>query len=123
MPNKFNNGKLRWLMSPHRAQEWELFLVNQGIHSGANFPDSIYKQPASIPYVAVPSIPDSKILLTDPKNLIQIVTYDIIVRKTTEGKDAVMADMRFYATHLDSDSIIEELDATAIIENLSGRFN
>lgn len=24
MPNKFNNGKLRWLMSPHRKQEWGL---------------------------------------------------------------------------------------------------
>ena len=31
MPNKYNNGKLRWLMSPHRAQQWELFLLNKGL--------------------------------------------------------------------------------------------
>ena len=23
MPNKYNNGTLRWMMSPHRRQEWE----------------------------------------------------------------------------------------------------
>jgi hypothetical protein len=40
------------------------------------------------------------------------------LRKTTEGKDAIMKDKRFYVVHLDFDAIIEELDATAIIENL-----
>ena len=34
MPNKYNNGKLRWLMSPKRAQEWELYLMNQVIEKG-----------------------------------------------------------------------------------------
>jgi len=121
VPNKYNNGKLRWLMSPHRIQEWEKFLLNAGLKSSANFPDSLYKSPASIPAVPVPSIPDSKILLTDPKNLINITTYDVIIRKTTEGKEAVMADKRFYGIHLDSDAVIEELDATGIIENIGRR--
>ena len=26
LPNKYNNGKLRWLMSPKRAQEWDFIL-------------------------------------------------------------------------------------------------
>lgn len=34
LPNKYNNGKLRWLMSPKRAQEWELFLLNKVVNSG-----------------------------------------------------------------------------------------
>ncbi len=34
MPNKFNNGRLRWLMSPTRAQQWELFLLNKVINNG-----------------------------------------------------------------------------------------
>ncbi len=118
MPNKYNNGRLRWLMSPHRAQEWELFLLNQGLAKGANFPDSLYKSPASIPTVQVPRMPDDKILLADPQNLIVVNTYDMKIRKTTEGKEAVMADKRFYVIHLDFDAIVEELDATAIITNI-----
>lgn len=118
MPNKYNNGKLRWLMSPHRAQQWELFLLNQGLKAGANFPDSLYQSPASIPTVQVPRLPDDKIILTDPKNLIVVNTYDVKIRKTVEGKEAIMADKRFYVIHLDSDPIIEELDAAAIIKNI-----
>ncbi len=118
MPNKYNNGRLRWLMSPHRAQQWELFLLNQGLKSGANFPDSLYKSPASIPTVQVPRMPDDKILLVDPQNLIVVNTYDVKIRKTTEGKEAIMADKRFYVIHLDYDAIVEELDAAAIITNI-----
>lgn len=118
MPNKYNNGKLRWLMSPHRAQQWELFLLNKGLSAGANFPDSLYQSPASIPTVQVPRMPDDKIILTDPQNLIVVNTYDVKIRKTVEGKEAIMADKRFYVVHLDSDPVIEELDATAIITNI-----
>jgi len=118
MPNKYNNGHLRWLMSPHRAQQWELFLLSQGLNSGANFPDSLYNSPAAIPTIRVPMMPDDKIILVDPQNLIVVNTYDIMIRKTVEGKEAIMADKRFYVVHLDFDTIVEELDATAIIENI-----
>lgn len=118
MPNKYNNGKLRWLMSPRRAQQWELFLLNKVITQGGVVPDSIYTSPAKIPAVECPSLRDDIILLTDPKNLIVVNTYGVQIRKTTEGKEAIMQDKRFYVTHLDYDPIIEELDATAIIKNL-----
>ena len=48
IPNKYNNGKLRWLMSPKRAQDWELFLLNKVIGAGGAVPDSIYTAPAKI---------------------------------------------------------------------------
>lgn len=118
MPNKYNNGKLRWLMSPKRAQEWELYLMNQVIENGGAVPESVYTQPVHIPTVSCPSLSDNLILLTDPKNLIVVNTYDIKIRKTTEGKEAIMQDKRFYVCHLDFDPIIEELDATAMITNL-----
>jgi hypothetical protein len=118
LPNKYNNGRLRWLMSPHRAQEWELFLLNKGLNAGASFPDSLYQSPASIPAVQVPRMPDDKIILVDPQNLIVVNTYDVRIRKTTEGKEAIMNDKRFYVVHLDFDPIIEELDAAAIITNI-----
>lgn len=118
IPNKYNNGKLRWLMSPRRAQEWELFLLNQVIGKGGAVPESIYNSPAKIPTVQCPSLDDDTIILTDPKNLIVVNTYSIQIRKTTEGKEAIMQDKRFYVVHLDFDPIIEELDATAIITGL-----
>lgn len=118
IPNKYNNGKLRWLMSPRRAQEWELFLLNKVIGQGGAVPDSIYTAPARIPTVECPSMSDSNIILTDPKNLIVVNTYDVKIRKTIEGKEAIMMDKRFYVTHLDYDPIIEETDATAIITGL-----
>ena len=118
LPNKYNNGKLRWLMSPHRAQEWELFLLNQVIGKGGAVPESIYNSPARIPTVECPALDDGTILLTDPKNLIVVNTYSVKIRKTTEGEKAIMMDKRFYVTHLDYDPIVEELDATAIIKGL-----
>ena len=118
IPNKYNNGKLRWLMSPRRAQEWEVFLLNKIVNAGGAVPESIYTAPAKIPVVECPSMADDKIILTDPKNLIVVNTYDTKIRKTVEGKEAIMMDKRFYAVHLDFDPIIEELDATAIITGL-----
>ena len=118
IPNKYNNGKLRWLMSPKRAQDWELFLLNKVIGAGGAVPDSIYTAPAKIQTVECPSLSDDIILLTDPKNLIVVNTYDVKLRRTVEGKDAIMMDKRFYVAHLDYDPIIEELDATAIITGL-----
>ncbi len=118
LPNKYNNGKLRWLMSPKRAQEWELFLLNKVVDAGGAVPESIYNAPAKIKVVECPSMSDDKIILTDPKNLIVVNTYDMKLRKTTEGKEAIMQDKRFYVCHLDFDPIIEELAATAIITNL-----
>ena len=118
VPNKYNNGKLRWLMSPARAQEWELFLMNKVIEAGGAVPENVYTSPARIPTVEVPNMPDDCILLTDPKNLIAVNSYNVVIRKTTEGEKAIMLDKRFYVVHFDFDTIIEELDATGIITGL-----
>ncbi|WP_293969408.1 hypothetical protein [uncultured Ruminococcus sp.] len=118
VPNKYNNGKLRWIMSPRRAQEWEMYLLNKVIGAGGAVPENVYNSPARIPTIEVPALPDDCILLTDPQNLIAVNTYNVIIRKTTEGEKAIMQDKRFYVVHLDFDCIIEELDATAIITGL-----
>jgi len=119
LENKYNNGRLRWLMSPFRAQKWELFLLNRAINNGSSAPDSLYNSPAAIPTIRVPFMPNDKIILTDPQNLIIVNTYDIKIRKTDSDVRSIMEDKRFYVVHSDFDPIIEELDATAIIENIS----
>ena len=119
LPNKYNNGKLRWIMSPHRQQEWERYILDKAITVGGIISDRRVENPCSIPTVAAPSMPDDAIILTDPKNLIVVNTYDMKIRKTTEGKEAIMQDKRFYVIHFDTDSIIEEVDASAIVTNLN----
>lgn len=119
MPNKYNNGKLRWIMSPHRKQEWETYLLDKAITAGGIVSDRRIENPYAIPAMAVPSMPDDTIILTDPKNLIVVNTYDVKIRKTTEGKEAILEDKRFYVIHLDFDPIVEEMDAAVIVKGLA----
>jgi hypothetical protein len=119
LPNKYNNGKLRWVMSPHRYQDWVHNLLNKAVNNGGIITDKRIEDPAAIPVVQCAGMPDDKIMLTDPKNLIEVATYGVQIRKTTEGKEAIMQDKRFYVVHFDFDPIIEELDATALITGLA----
>lgn len=118
IPNKYNNGRLRWLMSPTRKQQWELFLLNKVLNSGGAVPEELYKSPVAIPSMEVPGLDNNTIILTDPLNIIEVNTYTIKIRKDAASKDAIMADKRFYVIHFDLDTVIEELDATAIITGL-----
>ncbi len=119
MPNKYNNGKLSWLMSPKSKKEWDKYLLDKVITVGGGVTDAIMNSPAAIPSIEVPSLPDSNIILIDPKNLIKVYTYNMIIRKTTEGKEAIMQDKRFYIIHFDFDAVIEELDAAVVIKGLA----
>lgn len=118
IPNKYNNGKLRWLMSPIRAQQWELFLLNKVINAGGAVPEALYKSPVAIPSMQVPNLADDIVILIDPKNITEVNTYTVKIRKDATSKDAIMQDKRFYVVHFDLDTLIEELDATAIITGL-----
>lgn len=118
IPNKYNNGRLRWLMSPTRKQQWELFLLNKVLNSGGMVPEELYKSPVAIPSMEVPGLDNNTIILTDPLNIIEVNTYTVKIRKDAASKDAIMADKRFYVIHFDLDTVIEELDATAIITGL-----
>ena len=120
IPNRFNNGKLRWLMSPTRAQQWELFLLNKVLNQGGVVPEALYKSPVAIPSIEVPNLSDDVVILCEPQNIIEVNTYSIKIRKDATSKDAIMQDKRFYVVHFDFDALIEELDATAIITGLPG---
>lgn len=118
IPNRFNNGRLRWLMSPTRAQQWELFLLNKVINNGGVVPEELYKSPVAIPSMHVPGLSNDVIILCEPLNIINVNTYAVKIRKDAASKDAIMQDKRFYVIHFDFDALVEELDATAIITGL-----
>lgn len=118
IPNRFNNGRLRWLMSPTRAQQWELFLLYKVINNGGVVPEELYKSPVAIPSMQVPGLSNDVIILCEPLNIINVNTYAVKIRKDAASKDAIMQDKRFYVIHFDFDALVEELDATAIITGL-----
>lgn len=118
VPNRFNNGRLRWLMSPTRAQQWELFLLNKVINNGGAVPETLYKSPVAIPSMQVPNLANDVVILCEPQNIIEVNTYTTKIRKDATSKDAIMQDKRFYVIHFDFDALIEELDATAVITGL-----
>lgn len=118
IPNRFNNGRLRWLMSPTRAQQWELFLLNKVINNGGVVPEELYKSPVAIPSMQAPGLSNDVIILCEPLNIINVNTYAVKIRKDAASKDAIMQDKRFYVIHFDFDALVEELDATAIITGL-----
>lgn len=120
IPNKYNNGRLRWLMSPTRAQQWELFLLNKVLNAGGAVPEALYKSPVAIPTMQVPGLDNNTVILIDPLNIIEVNTYAVKIRKDATSKEAIYKDKRFYVIHFDLDTIIEELDATAIITGLPG---
>ena len=119
MPDKYQDNSLRWLMAPSRKTKWEKFLVTQARTSGGAVTDGMISNPAGHAIVTVPNFPADAILLVNPQNLICVDTYNVIIRKTTEGKDAVMQDKRFYVVHFDFDPIVEEFDATAMAYGLA----
>lgn len=119
VPSKYNlNGSLKWIMNSQMRQSWEYTLLNSAQQNGSTIPESIYKAPVGIPIVEEALVPDGVILLSNPQNLISVNTYNMILRKTTEGEAAVMNDKRFYVMHFDMDAVIEETDATGIITNI-----
>lgn len=119
MPNKFVDKELRWMMAPSMSTKWEQFLVTQARTSGGAVTDGMINNPAKHPILEVPNFPADCILLVNPKNLIVVDTYNVIIRKTKEGKDAIMLDKRYYVVHFDFDALVEEFDATVLAYGLA----
>lgn len=67
----------------------------------------------------VAHISEGTVLFTYHENFALVNTYDMQIRKTTEGKEAILADKRFYAIHSDYDSIFEEPGAVSIAEGVT----
>lgn len=66
----------------------------------------------------VAHMPEGAILFTYQPNFVMVHTYGMQIRKTTEGKEAIYADKRFYAIHSDFDPIFEEPAAVAYVEGV-----
>ena len=63
-------------------------------------------------------MPDNTVILSNPKNFVQVNTYTMKIKKDETSVQAIREDKKYYVVHFDFDAIIEELEAAAIIMNL-----
>jgi len=120
MPSKyFNKDKYRWIANNDMYIRWIEYLKKRNTAAGdMAILNGTNINPLNVQWRIVPNFPDNKIILADPSNFTIVNTYDISLRKTVEGKEAVYRDMRFYALHLDMDTIILEKDAVVSIDKI-----
>ncbi|AKN32384.1 hypothetical protein Ccar_16555 [Clostridium carboxidivorans P7] len=120
LPSKyFNKDKFRWIANNDMYIRWIEYLKKRNTAAGdMAILNGTNINPLNVEWRIVPNFPDNKIILGDPSNFTVVNTYDISLRKTTEGKEAVFRDMRFYALHLNMDTIILEKDAVVTIDKI-----
>lgn len=114
LPSKYHqDGGLRFLGNPTLWYAYLEYLSNRATGVGDAALSGTAAAPQGVPFVQVPAMPSTRLLLVNPKNLIAVNTREIRKRKTTEGREAIRQDKRFYAIFLDDDPIVEEMDAVA----------
>ena len=114
LPSKYHqDGGLRFLGAPALWFAYLEYLSNRSTGVGDAALSGTAASPQGVPFVQVPSMPSTRLLLVNPKNLVAVNTRDIRRRRTTEGREAIRRDVRFYAVFLDDDPIVEEMDAVA----------
>jgi hypothetical protein len=120
MPTKYKTQDLRWHGSPTLFDRYAEYLTNRATTGGdAVLLNGQVTQIVGVPTVRIPSMPNSRLVLTFPKNLTAVNTRDVRIRRTTEGRQAIREDKRFYAAFLDDDPIIMTLDAVVDVYGLT----
>lgn len=120
LPTKYKSNRLRWIANPTVFGRYAEYLTDRGTPAGdAILTSGEVTQIAGFKTLPVSAMPNTRILLADPQNFIAVNTREIRRRKTTEGREAVRRDMRFYAIFLDDDPIIEEMDGISDVYGLA----
>jgi hypothetical protein len=125
IPNRYRNqGDFRWIMSPARKLQWWESIVDRDPAAGDDLllgNSRVLDSPLGIPTLSVPSMPDSTVLLAQPRNFVRVVSWQVRKRRVTGETDATLAakDKRFYVFFLKRDVVIEEDDAVASVTGLA----
>ena len=115
----FKPDKYRWITSYNTYLNWIDWLSQKQTTAGdmAILSGNLLT-PHGISWEFIPDFPEDVLLLADPKNFAIVNTYNMILRKTTEGMNAVLRDMRYYTLHFDMDTIIFRKDACVLLNNV-----
>jgi len=131
MPNKYlrksrdgNGPDPVWLMSPTKASQYQEYLTDRATGAGDSAltgnPGAPALKPLGYEIVEVPSMPDTRVILTLKGNLVRIVTWNIRRRRVTGDTDWELAtrDKRGYIWFLEADFIVETDEAVVDIHTL-----
>lgn len=115
----FNTKTYKWVANNITYFKWIEDLTRRQTSAGdsAMISDNLLK-PLGIGWEIVADMPTGSILLTDPKNIAMVNTFDTKLNKTTEGYTALLKDMTYYAMFMDVDTIIYECEASLLMEKL-----
>lgn len=120
LPEKyFDPSKYVWIANSSEQTKFKKYLKKRNTTAGDLAILSGNKlNPQEIPWEILPKFPKNKIMLIDPALLHLIFTYEIRLRSTNEGKEAVYSEKRFYAVHFDLDTLLINPDACVLLENI-----
>lgn len=121
LPRRYHTANLRWIMNPITFEAFAEYLSNRLTAAGDRvlIGEGSTVAPLGIPAILVNSMPPDTMLLTDPKNLIWGVFEEIIIRKTTEGKEALYTRSRYYAAFMSIAAEIQETEGVVKVVNLT----
>jgi hypothetical protein len=111
---------LRWIVNPAVVVTWIEEMTNRLTAAGDAALTGNVPGPLGIPFLEVGSLPPDRMLLSNPRNFVRVVTWDVRKRRVTGETDMELAarDKRFYIFFLKRDIIIEELDAVVDVYGL-----
>jgi hypothetical protein len=122
LPDKYKAQAdlMRWFMSPTNESRWLEYLTSRATPAGdAALLGQGGRSPHGIAIQTIPSMPNTRILLANAKQFLVVNTRDIRIRRTTEGREAIRQDKRFYAIFIDDDPIIEEDDGVVDVYGMA----
>lgn len=125
MPNKYRTrAGLVWIMSPNRQVAWWETLTNRTTNAGDALllgSGGASEKPLGYSILTVPAMPDSVVLLADPKNFHRVISWQVRRRMVTGATDMELAakDKRFYIFFIKHDVIVEEFDAVVRMHSLT----
>jgi len=124
LPAKYRRGpakaRLRWYFSSYQTEKYKEYLTERSTSAG----DFILMgggltKVLGVAVEEIAALPDDVVVLTDPKNLVVGVHRRLRIRRTTEGKEAVMTDKRYYCAYARTACATEEKDAAVKITNIA----
>lgn len=120
LPTKyFKQGTYKWICSSNtQVKVLEYLRSRQTAAGDAAIVGGMTLNPLMIPFSTPTGFPDDIIIFGDPKRLKVVWTYDVGMRKTTEGKELVAKDNRFYAWFFDNDYVVVNPGAFTMLINV-----
>lgn len=118
LPTKYRSRpeKLQLIVSPNTWMDYVEEIVNVKNGQSNAFLKSLSSNPTynDIAVRAEPFMPDDKIILTDPENIVFGLEKELKLRKTNDGASAIKFNETYYALYMRMDIAIQNPDALIV---------